>query len=58
MRYVIALVSLIALPATAETPTLLYRFGCFGDQIIVQFKVESPGIYEIAIPHKTCGVSI
>lgn len=58
MRYVIALVSLIALPATAQTPTLLYRFGCFADQIIVQFKVSEAGIYEIAIPYKTCGVSI
>jgi len=58
MRYAIALVSLVAFSATAQTPTLLYRFGCFGDQIIVQFKVSEPGIYEIAVPHKTCGVSV
>lgn len=59
MRHIVLVFLIfVALPATSQSPTLLYGFGCFDDLIVVQFKVSEPGIYELTIPHKTCGVGV
>jgi hypothetical protein len=58
MRYLVALCAMLALPVTAQSPVLLYRFACVNDQIIVQIKANEPGIFQLAIPHNTCGRQI
>lgn len=55
MRYVLLLASLVAIPATAQTPGLLYKVGCEGSNIVVFIKANEPNLYRIEFPADVCG---
>lgn len=55
MRYVLFLASLVAIPATAETPGLQYKVGCDKSNIVVLIKANEVGLYRLDIPADVCG---
>ena len=57
-HYVLGLLIIVALPATAQAPESQMRYRCQDSHLIVQVLVPQAGLYTVVLPSDVCGPSV